>query len=543
VRHIRRYLSVTALTAGAVAVVATGSAPAKNGGSESSAASTGPSSKIAPYVIPAADGVRTKSLITVDGVLGDGGAASNGYELTGIPDGLGAFSLSGNRVRLFANHELGNTVGAVRRHGQAGAFVSAWTINRRTFEVEEGSDLIDPGTQYWNYPEQKYQSDPSPGGDNPRTFGTEVPNIPNDDFIAQNAAFNRFCSNNLTELGQLYNRRTGRGYNGRMFFPNEEGGNESRVFGTLENGTTKQLPRLGLFSWENTVAAHNRSDTTLVMGNEDTAEGQVWAYVGSKRRVGDAFDRAGLTNGANFAIDLENEAVGTDAEFRTEYGKDQPARFDLSEVDWDQSGAAQNAEAKAEALTLNRVEDGVWDPSEPNTYYFVTTEGGDKAPDPDDPLASRDGGGLWKLTFEDIERPQDGGTLELLLDGSEAPYLNKPDNLGLDERGNLLIQEDPGGNPHVARIVAYDIDDGDRGVVATFDPELFAPATPGGTDAVLTTDEESSGIIDARHTFGSGWWLFDAQVHRRIDDPTRVEEGQLLALHVDDWDDVYTIDG
>ena len=36
-----------------------------------------------------------------------------------------------------------------------------------------------------------------------------------------------------------------------------------------EDGDAKQLPRLGLFSWENTLAADTRSDLTLVHGQED----------------------------------------------------------------------------------------------------------------------------------------------------------------------------------------------------------------------------------------------------------------------------------
>jgi hypothetical protein len=122
----------------------------------------------------------------------------------------------------------------------------------------------------------------------------------------------------------------------------------------------------------------------------------------------------------------------------------------------------------------------------------------------------RDGGGLWKLSFEDVEQPWLGGTITLMLDGSEAPFLNKPDNLDIDSRGNLLIQEDPGGNVALARIVAYDIDTGDRGVVAQFDPALFKPVTPGGTNAPFTIDEESSSIIDAREVLGRGWFLLDA---------------------------------
>ena len=89
--------------------------------------------------------------------------------------------------------------------------------------------------------------------------------------VAQPAALGRFCSGTLTELGQLYSARSGRGYFGRVYFPNEETGIEGRAFGTLEDGTTKQLPRMGLFSYENVVPAANRSDTTLVMGLAESA--------------------------------------------------------------------------------------------------------------------------------------------------------------------------------------------------------------------------------------------------------------------------------
>ena len=502
------------------------------------AASTdrGPSTPIDPYVLPVADGVNITSLLTVDGFLGDGGAASNGYEMVGIPDGLGAMDGPRRRFTLFMNHELGETQGIVRAHGQPGAFVSRLEIDPRTFEVTAGSDLIRPGVQYWNYVTQIYQGAPSPGGDNPRTFGTEQPNVVQDDFVAQRAAFARFCSGTLTEAGQLYNPRTGRGYLGRMYFPNEETGTESRAFGTLEDGTTKQLPRMGLYSYENVLPAANRSDTTLVMGTEDMADGQLRAYVGDKRRRGDAFDRAGLTNGVGHVIELVDENVNGDAAFRQKYGEGRPAEFELAEVDWDQSGAAQNAEAAADGLTLNRLEDGVWDPRRPSDFYFATTDGGDTTRrGPED--GARDSGGLWRLSFEDIERPERGGTLTLLLDGvggeEDEILLNSPDNLGIDRRGNLMIQEDPGNNRERARIVAYQVHTGELGVVAQFDRALFSGPTP------LTLNEETSGIISAREVLGRGWWLFDAQVHRPNANPALVSEGQLLAMHVKRWKDVY----
>ena len=490
--------------------------------------SKGPSSATNPYVLPVADGVHTKALLTVS----DAESASNGFEMVGIPDGLGARSGHGNDFITYMNHELPSDRGVVRGHGYRGAFVSKLEIDKRTFEVEEGSDFVRPGTTYWDYVTQSWSSSPSTGGPNPRLAG--------DTFPAQLAEFGRWCSSSLTDEGQLYNKRTGRGYKGQIYFGNEEIGNEGRTFGVTEDGHAQQLPRLGLFSWENTLVAPTRGDTTLVLGQEDAAFGQPWIYVGHKQKQGNPFDKAGLTNGVDFVPDLVDETVSNDAQFRTKYGKGTAARFDLAEIDWDASGNRQNIEASADGLTLNRIEDGAWDPRNPDDFWFLTTEGGKGADVPTGQFG-RDGGGLWKLTFEDIEQPWLGGTLTLMLDGSEAPFLNKPDNMDIDSRGNLLIQEDPGNNVHLARIVAYDIDTGDRGVVAEFDPALFKPVTPGGTDAALTIDEESSGVIDAKEVLGRGWYLLDAQVHKSNPDPALVEYGQLLAMYVRDFDDVYTI--
>ena len=84
--------------------------------SADSSTSIGPSSATAPYVLTVADGVHIKSLLTV----GDAGSASNGYEMVGIPDGLGIMQQGANLV-LYMNQELRDTQGIVRRHGQAAA--------------------------------------------------------------------------------------------------------------------------------------------------------------------------------------------------------------------------------------------------------------------------------------------------------------------------------------------------------------------------------------------------------------------------------------
>ena len=485
--------------------------------------STGPSTSTPPYVIPVADGVHIKTLLTVD----DDGAASDGYELTGTPDGLGVTKTDRNHFSVFMNHEFNALTGTEHRHGQKGAYVSTFRVDRRDFEVVEGEDTIDPGVRYWDYVSRRYQATASVGGANPRS--------PGDTFPAQGDALSRFCSATLSAPRQFDSRTSRRGYWGQIYFANEENGDEGRVFGVLPDGTTQQLPRLGLASWENTKPAYTRSDTTVTVGTEDGAAGQLWIYQGVKRSRGNAFDRAGLTNGVNSVLDLVDSSVSTDAGFRAAYGTGTPVEFELAEVDWDQSGARANAEAAAEGLSLNRIEDGSWDPRHPDVFYMATTEGGDTTRI--DPAIPRDGGGLWKVTFEDVEHPRLGGTIELVLDGSEAPYLNKPDNLDIDTEGNLLIQEDPGNNAQLARIVAYDIRTGARGVVATFDPALFTPGSP----TLITRDEESSGIVDAKAAIGSGWFVFDAQVHKASSNPTSVALGQLLVMKVDRFSDVYDL--
>jgi hypothetical protein len=513
----RRHLIISAAACAAAATIA---APVAFARADGSSVSRGPSTTVDPYVIPVADGVHIRSLFTVDDRT-----ASNGYDMGGIPDGLGAFPGPGRTFSLFMNHELGADQGVPRRHGQKGSYVARLQIDPRTGEIRSGRDLMNPGVRYYDHPTGEYVAAPTTPGDR--------------------AELGRFCSGTLVQPGGLLDERTGRGYDGGMWFANEETGDTGRTLAVTEDGAVQELPRLGRHSTENTKPALDTGARTVTVGTEDGGSGQLWVYAGAKQRRGNEFDRAGLTNGVLSVIrvaERRNGArVATDAQFRATYGKGRPAPVDLTQVNWEQPGAAMNTEAAAKGLSLTRIEDAAWDPRHPDDLYFVTTSGGDKTnppgTDPDD--AVRDGGGVWRLALDDRAHPELGGTLTLLLDGSEAPYLNMPDNVEVDRQGNVLLQEDPGGNPHVARILSYQIRTGRLAVVAQFDPALFAPATPGGKDAELTTDEESSGIIDAANVLSRGWYAFDAQVHSPSPNPAHAEKGQLLVMRVADWGSVY----
>jgi secreted PhoX family phosphatase len=167
---------------------------------------------------------------------------------------------------------------------------------------------------------------------------------------------------------------------------------------------------------------------------------------------------------------------------------------------------------------MSRVEDGEWDPINPNVFYFLTTESnkdpGATKPNPATPTVSRDGGGLWKLTFVDGQKPELGAKLELLLDGTEEPYLSKPDNLAVTSDGIVMIQEDPGKNDQVARIVAFRVKDAKLATIAQFNPDHFTT----GASKFMTTDEESSGIIDVTSMLAkpgdtTKYFYFNSQVH------------------------------
>jgi hypothetical protein len=136
------------------------------------------------------------------------------------------------------------------------------------------------------------------------------------------------------------------------------------------------------------------------------------------------------------------------------------------------------------------------------------------------------------LHFSDPANPAAGGTISMLLSGTETGGTSERyhmlDNITFNDRGQLILQEDPGNQSYIARIWLYDVDSDTLTQIAEHDPERFtAPGTP-----PFTQDEESSGVIDVSDILGEGWYLADVQAHYPFSDPEIVEGGQLLAMHV-----------
>jgi hypothetical protein len=470
----------------------------------------GPSTTQDPYVIPTAPGVVTVSLIsngpvTAIGQVKDetynllGGPAGSTYRMAGIPDGLGAYDNGNGTFTVLMNHEIASG-GAVREHGSNGAFVSQWVLNKNVnnLAVFGGRDLSNNVAAV-------------PGGAGP---------------------FSRFCSADLPAPTAFYNPATNLGTPERIFMNGEETGAEGRAFAhIIGSRTTQYLPALGKFSWENSVANPFAQNRTIVAGTDDaTTDGQVYFYVGNKQATGSAVERAGLTNGNLFGIKLTGALAGLSQETRggglssNAPGVVTSSSFVLQDLGnvAAKSGATLNTESNtAGVMRFLRPEDGAWNPANPSQFFFVTT---------DTVTASGGRSRLYRASFNDITNPAAGGTIDMLLSGTEGQEML--DNMtivqGKDGKTRVLLQEDVGNNARLGKIWMYTVEDNTMLEVAAHDPKFFQT---GGAN-FLTQDEESSGIIPAFDILGDGWFLMDVQAHYGLPDNGLVEGGQLLAVYI-----------
>jgi hypothetical protein len=436
------------------------------------------------YLVPVASGVQIKPILTVGDAAGLKPDGLTPYRFVGIPDGLGAFDNGDGTFTLLSNHELGETNGILRDHGAAGAFVSKWVVRKSDLAVLSGSDLI-KRVALWN---------PVLGA-----YGAPV----------LGEAFTRFCSADLADASAFYDAVSGLGTEERLFLNGEEAGAGGRGFAHAMDGTSYELPRLGKFSFENAVAAPGTGQRTVVIGLDDEGGGQLHIYVGDKTSTGSVIDRAGLTNGSLFVVSVPGFADEPNV------GGIPTSRFEAAELGNVENWTGAQLEATSDAIGgtgFQRPEDGAWDPINPNDFYFVTT------------ASFTTNSRLWRLRFEDSANPELGGSIEMLLDGSEGQRMM--DQIAIDARGHVLIQEDVGGNDHLGRILRYDLATDVLTTVATHDANRFAPGGAG----FLTRDEEASGIIDASSILGDGWFLSDTQAHYGLA-AELVQGGQFFAIY------------
>ncbi len=550
----------------------------------------GPSSSQTPYLVASAPGVIVKSILTVGDSVNLKPDGVTPYLMIGIPDGLGAFKNRGGpfddddkrwgkdddedeegdddghggnhghggTFTLLMNHELGGSLvsglagplGAMRAHGNAGAFVSQWTIRKSDLSVVKVEDFLPNDTSIYlsnNWPTSGVgHTGYLPGG---------------------TTVISRLCSADLAAPGAYWYRdRRGKlyGTSARIFQSGEEGsgiatgfaagfsgsfGAESQIhigrqFAFVATDDPRipgnqahkawELPFSGLFGWENNLANPHSQRKTIVMGTDDTSPaGQVYVWVGEKQSEGNVIERAGLSRKSDrdnlYAVKVNG--LVADATGATNESRDTPLSGSFTLVNEGDVSALTAAQLETlsdskGATQFLRPEDGNWDPEHPSDFYFVTTDRYDQVKDGVGATVGRSR--LYRLRFADISQPELGGTIEALLDGTESG--NMFDNMTVNHDGQILIQEDVGGQQHLGKVWLYDIDTDTLTEIAKHDPARFGNI---GVPAVapFNQDEESSGIIDASNVLGKGWYLLDVQAHYGITGEL-VEGGQLVAMYV-----------
>lgn len=462
------------------------------------AGASAPGSSQTSYLLPLQNGVKFTSMLSVNDAPG-------GYRMAGIPDGLGAFDNNNGTFTLLMNHEIGSTLGVTRAHGAIGSFVSRWIVNKSNLSVVSGSDLM-TSVLSWNNTLQATGA--------PITF-----------------AFNRFCSGDLPSVSAYYNKATGLGSQARIYMHGEEGGATGYQVATVASGpdagkayilgkfnlTTNGSGLTGLGAWENALANPFPQNKTIVIGNNDGGTGimnnSVCVYEGTKTNTGSEVDKAGLTNGT---LKFVNVAGST-----TEIVNTTTRATNIT------SGTAFTLSGTS-STAFSRPEDGVWNPLNPSQYFFVTTDQYNQVGDGVGTQIGRSR--LWRLNFTDITNPSLGGTIDLLLNGTEGHTMF--DNLSADKTGHLILLEDVGNQQHNGKMWQYTLSNGNFIQLAKHDGARFGdvgiPAT-----SPYNQDEEMSGVIDMAEILGPGMHLVVDQAHYNtgLANVTEVVEGgQLLAF-------------
>jgi len=416
--------------------------------------------------------------------VGDAVGVKN-YRMVGIPDGLGALNNGDGTLSIYMNHEIGKDQGKNRKHFGRGAFVSHWILDIASLKITYGEDLIKQ-TKLWLANDKKHVNAPA-------------------------YSFNRLCSADLPALSAFYDAASGKGFNGRLFMNGEEDREGGRGFAHVVTGEQKgisyELPYLGKFAWENAVANPSTGIKTVVMGMDDSPGGQVYMYVGEKRATGNPVEQAGMMGGNLYAVKVEGK------------------RFDFADLGDVSSMSGDDLEKAGKGVNVAnfmRPEDGAWDVNSPNIFYFATTDKIDGTSQ------------LFQLTFDDINKPEIGGAIKVVLNARDIGA-QMFDNITVAGDGKVLVEEDPGDNPHMASIWQFDPKTGKAEKVFRVAPEIFLDKN---SPKFLTQDEENSGIVEITDLVRKAPWfeankryfLGSLQVHAKSNDPELVEGGQLYLI-------------
>jgi Alkaline phosphatase PhoX len=393
-------LAALAAIAGAVALTIAGSAASKKD----------PGFKTAKpaYLVPMVPGASVDPILSTGDTIG-------GYQMSGIPDGLGAYKGGHHSVQLLMNHELGRSFPAVPPG--VDARISKLTIDRKTHGVRAAQYLF-TGQEFYE----------------------------------------RFCSATLEKI-----KGTPYYLTGEEAIP--AGHDGSSIVMNAATGTWTATPHFGRFEHENVVPVRKLKKFVLI-STEDNFRVGVPSYLFAY--IADSWEDAVSGNPAHGSLYVWRALNSADTGFTMTKGSTVRGEF----VPIPQSSNTNDTTLKAAATALgafrfSRLEDAAAAYKKKGRVYFADT--GSKAGE------ATINGRIYRL---DINRKDPTkASVKLVLDSTVDNFAN-PDNLGTSP-DSLMIQEDRENpnRTEYGRILRYDFKDGSLTPVARVNTP--APAAPG----------------------------------------------------------------
>jgi hypothetical protein len=475
----------------------------------------GPGFKTAkpPYLVPTAPGVQVDPILSVGDVVGGGPAHHPPYQMSGIPDGLGAYrKKSHGRWHWFHTRGSDRTAVVVMNHELGRSFPNNPPgVDTRITRLE-----IDTRTRSVHRAEYLFT-------------GLE--------------GYERFCSATLRVIrGEpLY-------FTGEEAVPSANppqppgpAHDGSSIVMNPETGMWRDLGHMGHLQHENLMPLRLKK-WVFATTEDDFRPGPSYYYA----YFHDSFDLAlrGIEVEPNDGLHVFVPNVGeerSNAEVTTKtqvvHGRwvklnqipDNTAAGVCSpaSVSGCASTALKAAATREGAFRFDRMEDLAAVPGRESRVYLADTG--------KPPATAR--GRIYVFDFDRNDPYR--ASMRMILNG-DAPHnddIYNPDNMDASKRV-LMIQEDresafrdPPFSGGYGRVMEYRFSDGRlRSVARVNTPPPLRPGT-----------WESSGIIDASRVLGNGWWLLDVQAHSTTapqPGPTLTpnsstgEDGQLLAMFV-----------
>ena len=445
-----------------------------------------------------------------------------GYRPPGVPDGIGAFAVDAETVRVFVNHELWRDAGPSYSIGDlkvVGARISVFDIDRKSRGIRSAGVAYDRVYDH----EGRLATTSTQISEQ-----TDMPGV----------GFSRFCSGQGVPAGTY-------GLRDDIYFAAEEVKQGAHPHGgsiwalNVAGGTLWAVPAMGRGVWENVTPLETGDPARVAfLLGDDIGAAPLMLYIGEKGAADSGFlARNGLAHGRLYAW-VADDGVLTPDDF-SGAGAHMTGQF----VPVAESAGARERRTRAKALgafRFSRQEDVATDPHDGSRAVLASTGGGAFSSDRwgTTYLVDIDFGSGWLAVPAGVTVIYDGDQTQPGPDHG----LRNPDNLDWGDDGVITVQED-----RAEKMGSFGRISGHEASIWRLDPETGEAERIAEMNRSVVDDDpkpddignwESSGVLDVTALFDAGpgetLLLATVQAHSlrggAIEEYSLVQGGQIVWL-------------